>query len=203
MVMVIQGAEAFDALAFGSQHPGTLNFLESQRTAVRNNLNEFGRQFLQTADTYMQRFNNAEFVRITRAALRKAQYVWRNDELMELKSIGEIQQAKPIMQRYIMAEPELRQMYIEQRVDGYSDTYVDLEPGRVGRDHYDYRRVVNAVFVPNEEDNLVSTTYYETLRADDRELYPTEQVAVLATWHGLKPLLLGKDDPTSVYNAAL
>ena len=49
-----------------------------------------------------------------------------------------------------MAQPDIRSLYHKGHCDGYSDTYVDMEPGLVGEQHYDYRRVMDGVVEETE-----------------------------------------------------
>lgn len=208
MATMIEGADSFDALVYGELHPGTINFLNSQQQSfgVTDMLTEKAMQFRQSIESQVQRFNVSSFMRTARAAIRKVSNVWRTDDIIPMSDIGQMQHAKPLMQRYIMAEPTLREMYIEQRVDGYSESYVDTDPNKVGYDHYDFRRVTNAVFTNlgrEEQSSFEAVTYYEQLRGNDRELHFEEQQDVMVTWSNLRPLLLGQEDPTSKYNASL
>ena len=104
----------------------------------------------------------------------------------------------------IMAEPTLRRMYHQQQVDGYSENYVDVQPGKVGEDHYDYRRVTNGVFMQDEDGEWSAKTYYEDLLEGSGEFDFLEQVDILRTWEQMRiQLAKRKDDPTSRWNSSL
>ena len=109
------------------------------------------------------------------------------------------------MQRWIMANPDVRKLYHEQRIDGYSDTYEDIHENSIGESHYDYRRVMNGIVVDNDDEEAdygwSSVTYFEDLAEEDRELRIDEQYDILSSWHYLQRYLaVGKEDPTSLFN---
>jgi hypothetical protein len=78
------------------------------------------------------------------------------------------------------------------------DTYVDVEPGLVGEEHYDYRRVMDGVMQDTEDGGWYAKIYVEDLKEGDRDLSHGEKVDILQTWSRLEYLMaLNKEDPTS------
>jgi hypothetical protein len=107
------------------------------------------------------------------------------------------------MQRWIMAEPTVRELYHDQRCDGFSDTYVDMEPGKVGEEHYDWRRVMSGV-VRYDDDTVVAKFYMDDLREGDRELDSWEKISIVGSWEVLKIAVSQmNEDPTSVFGDKL
>ena len=77
------------------------------------------------------------------------------------------------------------------------DTYVDVEPKRIGDDHYDYRRVMDGVMVITDDD-WYAKCYVEELKEGDRDLSHGEKTDIIQTWSNLEYLIaLNKEDPTS------
>ena len=143
-------------------------------------------------------------MRVARNAIRHVASIFDEDTIYGFKTLEDTQTAKPVMQRFIMAMPQLREMYHEQRVDGYSSSYVDLQPGVVGEDHYDYRRVTDGVMMESEDgDDLVWTTHFEDLLENDRALDISEQADILNTWDLVSGLIAQRHDPTDVYGGRL
>lgn len=140
----------FNALAFGQKHPGTLAFLENQVSNFSQTLTDAGRNFFSNARDVFDRFNGEAAMRLARAAVRKASSLFQRDEIRSIWDMGQMQQAPLTMQRWIMANPVVRQMFQDQRCDGYADTYVDMFPGTIGESHYDYRRAMNGLLVDDE-----------------------------------------------------
>lgn len=204
MVQVYHGGkEHFDALAYGRPHPGTVNFIQSRMDQFTNVLTNVGRQFMENVNTFVEWVDESRAARLAQAVGRKMLTIWESDEIRTLLEIYQFQHAPLKMQRYIMAEPTIRKKYHSQLVDGYSDTYVDAEPDRIGERHYDYRRVMNGIVVETQ-DGWKATTYSEDLRNEDYDLTHAEQWSILKTWDNLvSHLKHGKDDPTSAYNGSL
>ena len=139
-------------------------------------------------------------MRVADAALRKVGGLFQPNRIRYLESVSEIQNAPVAMQRWIMAQPDIRAAYHAQRCDGYSPTYVDMYPGQVGANHYDYRQVMHGIAQDHEEDDFKVTFFMDDL--EDGDVAPThlEKVDILSTWDIVQAALKrGKDDPTSPF----
>ena len=204
---IIQGGEdAFTAIAFGSPNPQASQYWANQINQVKSMMGEridhFTQGFVARAQALHERFAGSRAVEIAKAALNQIKGVFQPDVIRFIDSIQEFQIATPVMQRYLMAEPTVRKMYHQQRCDGYSDTYVDHEPGLVGDEHYDYRRVMNGAFIEGEENSPGYFSHWaEDLREGDEELSGFDQMRIRRSWDEIaKLMLLGAKDPTSPWN---
>lgn len=209
MAQIIQGGAAmFDAMLYGSPKQETLNFLARQFDSVSQNLSEAGKRFYESAYDAFQQVNHDYAARMLRAAGRAVSNMWMNDCIQPLTTIGQLQHAPLSMVRWVMAEPSIRKLYQQQRVEGYSETYTDLDPGRIGPNHYDYRRATNGVLfvddTPDAEGNYGwhATTYFDNLFETDSDLPLWQQADIQETWKAVRKLAAqGKEDPTSRFNA--
>jgi len=127
---------------------------------------------------------------------------FQEDRVVALTSIYDIQQASPVMQRYIMAEPTIAKMYDQGRCEGYG--YENPFPNQYGADNYNYRRAMNGMvqMLPSNEDQPDGSwkveIYIEELMEGDRELILPEQAAIAHTWKTVKYALANSlYDPTS------
>jgi hypothetical protein len=104
--------------------------------------------------------------------------------IVELRTFEELQKANLTMQRWVMADPFVRQLYLDQNVDGYSDTYLNTSDKYVGERDYHYQLAMSGV--PVELDNGMTLTKFfhaeEDLRDGDRKLSHHEKIAVQRTW---------------------
>lgn len=196
--------DEFNALIYGvNKHPGTISYLENQFSRFSNTLTDAGRSFISGAQNLFEQFHGSEAMRLARAATRKAGSLFQADEIRSIWDLGQLQHAPLSMQRFIMAEPTVRAMFHDQRCDGYSDTYVDMQPGVIGAEHYDYRRVMTGIVqevTDDEEVEWVCRQFIDDLVEGDRELSLEEKTDVLNTWDAVAALMnLGGEDPTSVY----
>lgn len=200
------GMDEFNVLAFPETNPAIIPYIEQQWNNFKESAHNRASAFYDRAKEVFEYSTSGEALRKARALKRKVQGIWDEDTIRLLDTVAKLQQAKPIMQRWIMACPEVRTAYHKQECDGYSDSYIDMHPGKVGEEHYDYRRAMDGVFVEDEEGNLVATSYLE-----DDDMMPLEdileidqQVDILNSWSNARiAMLVGGDDPTSPLNDSL
>lgn len=207
MVQVIQaGPAGFDMLLYPEQNPLNLQYIQQQFSNFADTLTNTGSAFINGAKALFEEIQNSDMVRKAKTALRLAEVNFHPNMVMPLETLEELQTAQLGMQRWIMAQPDIRNMYHKGLVNGYSDTYVDMHPEQVGIGHYDYRRVMNGILVEDGDDK---TDYYfdefiEDLYEGDRELDFLEQCDVLKTWEVIKMYVEArKDDPTNPFGGEM
>jgi hypothetical protein len=145
-------------------------------------LNDFGRQFmLKSKETY-ENLQNSEALRIARAAIRQTKNLFKADTILELKTLEELQAAQPTMQRWLMSNPTIRELYLQQRCHGFKDTYHDPNPEGLRATDYNWRRVMTGVVEETEGGDWTTTQYLEELLPDDVELTHDQKVDILSTW---------------------
>lgn len=204
MRIVDGGDVAWGAIAFGEQNPVNLNYFQNQLSNITSGLNDYAKSFYSEIGNIFDKFTNSEAVRNVRNALRGAANLFNNDIIKPLYEMEEFQTATLRMQRWIMANPVVRQAFIEQKCDGYSDTYVDLHPGKIMDQHYDYRRVMDGVVQFDEEGNDFYKHYFEDLLDGDKNLTFDEKRDILQSWEIVEMFMRkGAEDPTSQYGANL
>lgn len=123
---------------------------------------------------------------------------WDEDRIMRLTSLADLQQAKPKMQRYLMANPRVRKLFYGNKVNGYNGAFYSDEPGLYGNEHSDYRNVMQGGYVgTDDEDRFV--TYLDVLHDDsDDVLTFNERLVIREAWALMDAELdAGGQDPTS------
>lgn len=196
------GGASFDAVAFGIPSQANLNFLEERLTDFSNTMAGAGRDFINRGLQVFEKYGGSEAIRLAKAAVRSVQHAFDTDCIRELTTIGAVQQAGQKMQRFIMACPEVRQLYHRQQCDGYSNSYIDMEPGSIGHTHYDWRLVNTGIVeeTPEDPDYEWSAVNYFDESANDVDLTLQEKMEIRSTWDFIKTKMLpGKEDPTSPY----
>ena len=192
-------SDAFDALVYSEAHPATLNFLQNRLTQMGQQAVGAGQAFIARAQEAFTHYNGAAAMSFIRGVLQSVKGTANADtpRVLNLFELVEMQTASPVMQRWIMANPNVRTMYHKQQLDGYSDTYVDVHPGDVGESHYDYRRVMDGIVQMDGDNAWFVRQYVETIPDEDRRLFFLEKVDILSTWSAMDLIIaLGKDDPT-------
>jgi hypothetical protein len=130
--------------------------------------------------------------------------MWQDNTVRVMWSVGAAQQAPDAMVRWMMANPRIRSLYHDGRVEGYGDRYNDIQPNCVGEEQYDYRRVMDGMIV-NTETGSHYTTYHEEIIPDDVVLNTLEKMSIRLSWDIVnKEIEDGNmDDPTSEWNALI
>lgn len=203
MINVIHGGgNAFAALAYPEINPINFNYIEQQFSNFGQTLNEVGRAFFEGGKAIFEKIHNNDAVRAAKAAINAAKGAFKPNVIINLDTLEEIQQAKPVMQRWIMANPYVREIYHNQQCCGYDGSYVDMYPNDIGEAHYDYRRVMNGMVVEDDEGWYV-TEYVEDLVEGDRHLQFDEQCDILKTWDLAELFMRKKEDVTSQFGDKL
>ncbi len=104
--------------------------------------------------------------------------------IMELRTFEELQNANLTMQRWVMADPFIRELYLEQNIDGYSDTYLNTSDKYVGPKDYHYQLAMSGVPVEVGDGKTITYFYHaeEDLREGDRKLSHHDKIAIQRTW---------------------
>lgn len=202
MNVIYAGTDGFDAMLYPEQSYLNTEYIQSQFENFSSTLNDIGRQFIQGAKDVYEEINNSQAMIIARNALRAVKGMFNQNTIIPLSALEDFQIAQPIMQRYIMANPVIREIYNNQRCDGYQDTYVDIQPGYIGENHYDYRRVMNGLAVETE-DSWEINFYPDELLEGDSELTHIQQVDILSTWRVMEMFISEGKDPTNIYGGKI
>jgi hypothetical protein len=205
MQIIHGGIAAWDAMSGGVQNQANSDYFASAINGFKqlNFIGDVASRIVESAASAYERFNGSEAMRLARAMTRQVTGMFAPDIIRPLLTIGDLQTAQLTMQRWVMANPVVRGFHMEQRCEGYSDTFTDPHPGVVGEKHYDYRRVMDGV-IRVTEDGWEAKHYVENLLPDDKSLSHEDKVDILKTWDVVEAFMAqGMDDPTSPWNAKL
>lgn len=201
MNVVMGDPTTFDILAFGQASAAAVNYVRTEINRAADVLTDFGRIGLQAAQAVFEQFHGEAAIRKAREISRRIGWVYKDDCVRPLLDLAELQSAMPVMQRWAMANPRIRELHNRQECAGYAGSYIDVYQGTIGADHYDYRRVMNGVLrdVEGEDDGPLYSIYLDELLEGDRHLDLDEKVDIFMTWDAMNAILdKGIDDPTSI-----
>jgi hypothetical protein len=193
MASVIYGGEReLNLYTAGEPHPSMLQYMREQADYLGQYIQQTGSTFAQNVLNAYNSFYSDDALRHARAGLSRVKSYFQGDKIRDLESIYDIQQASPIMQRYLMSQPDLREMYNQGRCYGYEGSYRDPSPGMIRDQDYNYRRVMNSMLVQTPATEALPdggwkfVTYIEELMEGDRELDIMEQVPIMRTWDRIR-----------------
>lgn len=196
--------DVFNSMVNGVQSRENLSFLEQRLGEFRDRLTDAGRRVADRARELFDSYDFEGIQRQVRAFKRKMEHRWDRNDIRPLRTIGDLQQAGLQMQRWLMANPTVRRMWQKERCDGWSRSYVDMEPGALGESHTDYKKVMNGLAQQDEEDNTYFVTYFDAIEDGREELDLDQQLDIRESWSWIEHYLKqGGDDPTSPTNASL
>ena len=195
--------DSFNYLVFPEQSPAVANYIQNQLSNFSQSLTDIGRNFIEASRNIYEKVNDSNAIRMAKAVLRMSKGIFHPNEIIPLETLEEIRAAQPLMQRYIMADPVIRSMYHKQQIDGYSDTYSDIDPKCIGDNHYDYRRymtgIVQDTVDENGEDGWVARNFYDEARLDDVDLDLQQKVMILRTQDVARMFMEAGKDPTDIF----
>jgi hypothetical protein len=198
----VSGGDIIDVFAGGHLDNNTIGWLGQRNDAVMNTVTTVAREFFNQAQNLYQMVSSSDAMMMMRNLKAKAENTWAFD-IVPIQTLEGLQTANPYMQRWIMAQPELRQRYLNQEVEGYGESYKNYHGEAVGESHYDYRRVMDGV-VTYDDKSFGFKEYHEAIPEGERELTVFEKVDVLKIWNTVQYYLdEGEEDPTSVVGAML
>lgn len=170
-----------DYLLYGDKRHLISNYLYNQMSQLPATLNDFGRKVYENLSSTYDFLNNAFVQNNILQKLSSQNVNVVNNYIDELLTFQAIQSANLSMQRYIMANPNLRQIYIDQRCDGYTNSYTNIFGHDIAQDHYDYRRVTDEILLSTPTGWEVHY-YDEQLEIGDRELNFIDKAKIINTW---------------------
>ncbi len=206
MSVITGDSSVVDALLFGMPTPATTAYIKREFDRFSNSaVGDFGRKLVAEARVLYDRFNSSSAITMMQAALNQTRSFTMADTIYHFQRMEDFQIAQPMMQTFIMANPVVRQLYHEQRCDGYSDSYVDKYPGKIGENHPHWQMVNNGRVVDDGDEGISWTNYSGAFNEDgDLHLHTVQAHTMLATWRALEELIAkGEFDPTNPWNGKL
>lgn len=201
--VIMGGSDAFDALRGGRPGSDGRRWLQDLWDAGRAALDIGQRTFVEGAHQAYQILSDSSAAQFVRNMVGRAGSLWEHN-IHTLESLDDFQSTGPVMQRWVMANPVVREQYLNNQCDGYSDQYVNVHGNNIGESHFDWRQVMSGVTVIPEEGVPYYRIYRDQLEAKDPRLEVYEKMDILRSWNHLEEIMaLEDDDPTSVYGGSL
>lgn len=160
-------------------------------------------------DKFIERFDtvqNSEPVRTAKAIYRRIISGIENildNRIVELTTIGRMQNPPPLMYKYLVANPTIRELRDKDRIVGYSDEYNDPYIGVKNIEEIkEYRHVINGIY-QKIGGKILAKQYFETTD-NESKISVEEQFDIFYSWSNINTAILtGKDDPTDKDNGPL
>lgn len=205
--MAIRISEVSEDIAlYGRMNSGTVDYVRSRVEQSMGSMNSRARErYERLRDDVLQTVSVSKMQRRLEAATRITRSKFRDDSIRRMNDIVDLQNPPDQMLNYLAANPTIRRRWQANQCDGWSGRYQDTHPDTIGEDHYWYRRATQGVYMPTEDGTrLEANVYFEKLLPNDVELDIDRQTDILESWQLLDAFVaLGRDDPSSKWNASL
>lgn len=179
---------ALDLVLYGNTSSVLNGYLAQQMQNIRPGFNEFSNRIYQSLQSTYN-FVNDKLIHYGLMNQLQSQGVKVVDNYyMELNSFTALQNANPTMQRWVMSHPQVRQLFVDQNIDGYSGTYKNVFGKGVGEEDYNYRRVMDGA-VQDTDNGWVVKHYIDDLLPGDKELDHYEKVIVRHSYDAIDHIL--------------
>lgn len=190
-----------DHIAFPQISQKVSRWIEQQIYAPVSHLVGIGADMMQYAKTAYEDLNNTIRLSNIKNALRNMSNEAQVDPniIQNINKWSDVCTANPMTQRYIMAMPELRTLFHQQRADGFSGSYFDTQPDSVGKDHYDYCRVMDGVVhEATEKVDEHHNFYFQEDLFEEGQIDAVDKSIVASIWAMIPGMLSQGKDPSMI-----
>jgi hypothetical protein len=197
MMQQAYGVDLMDIAAGGFLDSSTTNWIQDRTQALMSTVSATTAGWFNKARTFYQTISETDAVQALRNLTAKADLSWKGNNIHLCTSIEQIQASNPVLQRYLMAEPNLRQLYLNQSCEGFAGVYNNVHGNAVGVNHYDYRRVTDGMLLVTES-QVEWNDFYELIPDNDKELELYEKADMIRNWNLVNIALDANEmDPSS------
>jgi len=199
-VNVVNGGDiAANALIYRPPDNRLLSFLNDNISKAVEYTSNAASGFANTVVNMYNKFNSSESLNAAKLMLYNAG-THLNQDIIYPVMYDNLGNANLIMQRYIISEPQMNNLYTRNMCYGYQDTYVDIDKGSVGKDRLDYQNVMDGV-LQHDNDGNGYFNYYSN--SDDTILHKFDKLAILETWDNVALMISNGLDPSDPDNNEL
>ena len=200
-VRVLNGGDAtFNALVYPPPDNNLLTYLQQNVEHAKATMGGISDHFVSMASNMYDKFNSSQVINAGKALLFGTES-HLNQNVVYPVVYGHLGESNMIMQRYIIAQPDVNALYQQQTCEGFQETYMDFEPDNEGTERMDYRNVMDGV-VQYDEDGSAYIMHY----VDSNEYEPLDtfdKFSVLQTWDSVAYSIAMGVDPTSIDDSEL
>lgn len=214
MAQIVSGdREVFNYMMFGSTDPGFQQYVNQTNNYFGNMFTQVGRQFVDTAKNMFARMESSEAMQLAKAALRRANVYFQEDIIYQMNTVEQLQEAPNCMVKWLMAEPTVRQLYLDNRVEGYGERYENKYRNEMDWTLPEYAQVYDGWIVTNPVVTVNEETGEEIIEEEEEfnivfedeedwipEILDEEALMIQSAHHLIAKALKEKRDPTSFYD---
>lgn len=194
MNITVGSTEVFDCGLYPETPRSFTNYLQDKVNSIASFGNGLSQSFMDMTKSLFAKHNDEAMLAAARQIALASSSLFDMNIIMYLANLEALRNAKPLMQRFIMANPEATKLLHSQQIDGYFGSFLDTEPGCVGQDRRDYRLVTDGLVRDNEDGSISWTVNYGDYEEDDVQLSFRDKNDILDAWDiTLEAIARGED----------
>lgn len=186
----------FNSLVYKPPTDSMINYYQNNLQSVLSTTSGFDNMFKENILAMYDSYNSEDVLaNAKRTALRTNAHLSEN---IIQEQYVEDYNPNILMQKYIMACPEIYTAFSKQQIYGFGESYYNPDFINVGTLSNHYRSTMNGIMVEDEDGDLVSHQYSGS---DIDNLIFEEKMAIINTWDSVKKMLNEDNiDPTDPIN---
>jgi len=186
------GRNAFNAMLYNVPDNNTLTWLNNNMSRAKEVLSGVADHMVNASINMYNKINSNASINAAKALISE-QGGHINPYVIYSVDYNNIVNANMIMQQYIMSNPIVQELYVNNMCYGFEETYYNEQPGVYGEDRYEYQRVMDGVL--HEDGDHMSISHYTN--TSDTELNIYDQYSILESWQHAENMILNTaNDPT-------
>jgi hypothetical protein len=193
-VKVIEGGdESFRAMVYGTVNNGVREYLKNNMNNVLENTANLSKSFIDNTKALYEKYSSTEAINRAKGYLYNIGTKHFKEDVIQYLNYNNVQDANLIMQRYIMAEPTVFNLYKKNLCNGFQDTYLDnYDQHTKVEDTLEYQQVMDGVLQFDKD----GEGYIEHISHSGDDLDHMDKMAILDTWDNVRLLIHNQIDPT-------
>ena len=176
--VIFGGEEVISHLSGGNASRGFLDYLGEMNERAGRFVSESANRFLERSQSLRERRDSSDIRRMARAIKERVNHFWQEDTIRSLTRVEDIQNAPRTMERWVMANPNVRTRVRQGILDGYNLSYEDEDTEATPERHIDYKRVMDGSW----EDEHYVQYWDERLEDEELKLSFQDKMAIKSTW---------------------
>lgn len=198
MAILVGSAEAFDCSIYPDTPTSFKSYLSNNVSSLTTFGSSLSAEYIQMAKDIYNKHNDESVLAAAKAVALSANMLFDMNIIRALLTIQEIQNAKPLMQRFIMALPEMGKLMSEQRIEAFGGMFKDAEPGYHGIERKDYRTITNGLIEENVEGFMSYKIHLDDHDEDDAPPTFRARMDIMDTWEIALQAIAEGIDPSSI-----
>lgn len=187
------GRQAFNALVYAPSDPTIMDRLNAGLNTAISATTAMSERFMEGIKSIYDRYSSSAAITASKLLLYEAGGHMNENVIMPY-NYDNLGNANLIMQRYIMAEPNVAKLHKRGMCYGFADTYINPEPDTYGEESYLYKSVMDGMLVSNRETE--GLTFFSCSHEMMKPLDFLDKSAILLTWDAVALSLMNDCDPT-------